>query len=58
LVPIVAYDFLDGHSVLLASYLHFDCEGIFITGRHLCVKDALQADLYLARFCTDVCVPV
>jgi hypothetical protein len=58
LVPIVAYDFLDGRSVLLASYLHFDHEGIFITGRHSCVKDTLQADPYLARFCADVRVPV
>jgi hypothetical protein len=54
LVPIVAYDFLDGCSVLLAGHLHFDHEGIFITSRHSCIKDALQADPYLARFCADV----
>jgi hypothetical protein len=58
LVPIVAYDFLDRCSVLLAGYLHFDCEGIFITGRHLRVKDALQTDPYLAQFCADVRVPI
>jgi hypothetical protein len=54
LVPIIAYNFLDGCSVLLAGYLHFDHEGIFITGRHTRVKDALQVDPYLAQFCTDV----
>jgi hypothetical protein len=58
LVPIIAYDFLDGRSVLLAGYLHFDCEGIFITGRHSRVKDLLQTDPYLARFCAEVRVPV
>jgi hypothetical protein len=58
LVPIVAYDFLDGRSVLLAGYLHFDREGIFITGRHSHVKDLLQTDPYLARFCAEVRVPV
>jgi hypothetical protein len=58
LVPIVAYNFLDGCSVLLAGYLHFDHEGIFITGRHSRVKDLLQTDPYLARFCAEVRVPV
>jgi hypothetical protein len=57
-VPIVGYDFLDGRSVTLAGYLHFDREGIFIVGHHAIVEDALKDDPLLARFCTDIRKPV
>jgi len=53
LVPLVSYDFLDGHLVTICGQLYFTEEGIFVIHRHTRIKDNLQSNPGLAQFtCT------
>ena len=54
LVPLVSYDFLDGHTITLCGHLHFTERGIFIVRRTTRIEDALRTQPELARF---VCTP-
>jgi hypothetical protein len=54
LVPLVSYDFLDGHTITLCGHLHFMDRGILIVRRTTHMEDALRTQPELARF---VCMP-
>jgi len=54
LVPLVAYDFLDGQVALLCGHLHFTVDGIFVVNRNTCTEDLLRTQPGLAAF---VCTP-
>ena len=54
LVPLVAYDFLDGCITTLCGHLHFTPKGIFVVNRNTCTEDLLYMQPGLAAF---VCTP-
>jgi len=54
LVPIVAYDFLDGRLATLCGRLHFTADGIFVIDRNTRTEDLLCTQPGLAAF---VCTP-
>jgi len=54
LVPLVAYDFLDGRVALLCGHLHFTVDRIFVVNRNTRTKDLLRTQPGLAAF---VCTP-
>jgi len=54
LVPLVAYDFLDGRITTLCGKLHFTTDGIFVTERNTRTEDLLHTQPGLATF---VCTP-
>jgi len=54
LIPLVAYDFLDGRVALLCGHLHFTVDGIFVVNRNTRTKDLLRTQPRLAAF---VCTP-
>jgi hypothetical protein len=54
LVPLVSYDFLDGHMITLCGHLHFMDRGIFIVRRTTRTEDVLHTQPELARF---MCTP-
>jgi len=54
LVPLVAYDFLDGHLATLCGRLHFTADGIFVIDRNTRTEDLLRTQPGLAAF---VCTP-
>ena len=54
LVPLVPYNFLDGHMITLCRHLHFTDRGIFIVRRTTCMEDTLCKQPELARF---MCTP-
>jgi hypothetical protein len=56
-VPIVGYDFLDGHTVTLFGNLHFNWLGIWIMKCYSCVEDILQLQPELAQLTPFICVP-
>jgi len=58
LIPLVAYDFLDGRVALLCGHLHFTVDGIFVINRNTCTKDLLHTQPGLAAFVCTPCVPV
>jgi hypothetical protein len=49
-VPLVSYDFLDGHTITLCGHLHFMDRGIFIVRRTMHIEDTLHIQPELARF--------
>jgi len=53
-VPLVAYDFLDGHIATLCRCLHFTTDGIFVIKRNTHMEDLLHMQPGLATF---VCTP-
>jgi len=54
LVPLVAYDFLDGYIATLCGQLHFTTDSIFVEERNTCTEDLLHMQLGLATFvCTS-----
>jgi len=54
LVPLVAYDFLDGRLATLCGCLHFTADGIFVIDRNTRTEDLLCIQPGLAAF---VCTP-
>jgi len=54
LVPLVAYDFLDGRIATLCGHLHFTVDGVFVTNRNTRTEDLLRMQPGLAAF---VCTP-
>jgi len=54
LVPLVAYDFLDGRIATLCGRLHFTTDGIFVIDRNTRTEDLLCTQPGLATF---VCTP-
>jgi len=54
LVPLVAYDFLDGRIATICGQLHFTTDGIFVIERNTCTEDLLCTQPGLATF---VCTP-
>jgi len=42
LVPLVAYDFLDGHVATICSHLHFTQDGLFVINCSTQVEDILH----------------
>jgi len=54
LVPIAAYDFLDGRLATLCGRLHFTADGIFVIDRNTHTEDLLCTQPGLAAF---VCTP-
>jgi hypothetical protein len=54
LVLLVAYNFLDGHTITLCGHLHFTDRGILIVRRTTRTEDALRTQPELARF---MCTP-
>jgi len=57
LVPLVAYDFLDGRIATLCGRLHFTTDGIFVLERNTCTEDLLRTQPGLAAFVCTPCVP-
>jgi len=54
LVPLVAYNFLDGHIATLCRHIHFMTNGIFVTERNTHTEDILHTQPRLATF---ICTP-
>jgi len=54
LVPLIAYDFLDGRIATLCGRLHFTVDGIFVMDRNTRTEDLLRTQPGLATF---VCTP-
>jgi len=57
LVPLVAYNFLDGHLATLCGQLHFTTDGVFVIERNTCTEDLLRTQPRLATFICTPCVP-
>jgi len=57
LVPLIAYDFLDGRITTICSRLHFTTDGIFVIERNTCMEDLLRTQPGLATFVCTPCVP-
>ena len=57
LIPLVAYDFLDGRLVILCGHLHFTPEGIFVINRNTRTEDLLCTQPGLAAFTCTPRVP-
>jgi len=57
LVPLVAYDFLDGRIATLCGRLHFSADGIFVIDRNTHTKDLLCTQPGLAAFVYTPCIP-
>ena len=53
-MPLVAYDFLDGHIATVCGRLHFTTDGIFVIERNTRTEDLLRMQPGLATF---VCTP-
>jgi len=58
LVPLVSYNFLDGHLITICRQLYFMEEGIFVIHRHTRIKDNLRSNLGLAQFTCTPQTPV
>jgi len=57
LVPLVAYDFLDGHMAILCGHLHFTEQGILFINRSTRITDLLCMDPQFSCFVPTPCVP-
>ena len=57
LVPLVAYNFLDGRIATICGHLHFMIDGIFIVNRNTCTEDILCTQPRLATFVCTSCIP-
>jgi len=57
LVPIIAYDFLDGRLATLISCLHFTENRLFIIERQVCTEDLLRTQPCLFAFIPTPRVP-
>jgi len=57
LVPVIAYDFLDGRLATLIGRLHFTDEGLFIVERQVRTEDLLCTKPYLFAFVPTPRIP-
>ena len=57
LVPLVAYDFLDGRTAITCGHLHFTAEGILFINRSTRIEDILYTDPSFAQFTPTPRVP-
>jgi len=57
LVPLVAYDFLDGHTAILCSHLHFTKQGILFVNCSTRITDLLRMDPQFSCFVPTPRVP-
>jgi len=57
LVPLVAYDFLDGHTAILCGHLHFVEQGILFTNQSTRITDLLRTDPQFSCFVPTPHVP-
>jgi len=57
LVPVIAYDFLDGRLATLIGRLHFTDEGLFIVERQVRTEDLLRTKPYLFAFVPTPYIP-
>jgi len=57
LVPLVAYDFLDGRTTILCGHLHFTEQGILFVNRSTCIMDLLRTDPQFSCFVPTPRVP-
>jgi len=57
LVPLVAYDFLDGRTAILCGHLHFTEQGILFVNRSTHITDLLRTDPQFSCFVPTPCVP-
>jgi len=57
LVPLIAYDFLDGHTAILCGHLHFIEQGILFTNRSMHIMDLLCTDPQFLCFVPTPQVP-
>ena len=57
LVPLVAYDFLDGCTAILCGHLHFTEQGILFINRSMHVTDLLRTDPQFSCFVPTPRVP-
>jgi len=57
LIPLVAYDFLDGHTAILCSHLHFTEQGILFVNRSTHITDLLRTDPQFSCFVPTPRVP-
>jgi len=57
LVPLVAYDFLDGRTAILCGHLHFTKQGILFVNRSTRITDLLRTDPHFSCFVPTPRVP-
>jgi len=57
LVPLVAYDFLDGRTAILCGHLRFTEQGIYFVNQSMQITDLLRTDLQFSCFIPTPCVP-
>jgi len=57
LVPLIAYNFLDGRTAILCGHLHFVEQGILFTNRSTRITDLLRTDPQFSCFVPTPCVP-
>jgi len=57
LVPLVTYDFLDGHTAILCGHLHFIEQGILFVNRSTQITDLLRTDPQFSCFVPTPRVP-
>jgi len=57
LIPLVAYDFLDGRTAILCGHLHFTEQGIYFVNRSMCITDLLRTDPQFSCFVPTPRVP-
>jgi len=57
LVPLVAYDFLDGRTAILCGHLHFTEQGILFVNRSTRITDLLRTDPQFSCFVPTPRVP-
>jgi len=57
LVPLVAYDFLDGHMAILCGHLYFVEQGILFINHSTRITDLLRTDPQFSCFVPTPCVP-
>jgi len=57
LVPLITYDFLDGHTAILCGHLHFTEQGILFVNRSTRITDLLRTDPQFSCFVPTPRVP-
>jgi len=57
LIPLVAYNFLDGHTAILCGHLHFTEQGILFVNRSTHITDLLHTDPQFSCFVPTPYVP-
>jgi len=57
LIPLVTYNFLDGHTAILCGHLHFTEQGILFINCSTQITDLLHTDPQFSCFIPTPCVP-